>query len=258
VAWCREHEATIGIAIGAHVARPRHELLTHELAAVVAPSSSEIRPLEKFVVPAKLDGSRGLYRRPQEQCLLRATNDHQAILAWLQSKHGLTPEQKKAMAGRRRQRGTGVEAGLDWLPSLSNTQRAYRKEAERFLLWAIVQRGKALSSMTNEDCAAYRNFIADPSRAAVDLVRNAEPRTLVAALAAVRGGAVGGGAAAHGNDSEKPVRVPGRPELPDGQPVVGCGDAPQFGPESQCGAEFERRSMGVRVRAAGRIAGDFG
>jgi hypothetical protein len=44
-----------------------------------------------------------------------------------------------------------VEAGLDWLQSLSNTQRAYRKEAERFLLWAIVQRGKALSWMTNED-----------------------------------------------------------------------------------------------------------
>jgi hypothetical protein len=114
VAWCREHEATIEMAIGPHVARPRHELLTHELAAVVAPSSSEIRPLEKFVAPAELDGSRGVYRRSQEQCLLRATNDHQAILAWLQSKHGLTPDEKKAMASRRRQRGTGAEAGLDW------------------------------------------------------------------------------------------------------------------------------------------------
>ena len=31
----------------------------------------------------------------------------------------------------------GVEQGLDWLQALSNTQRAYRKEAERFLLWAI-------------------------------------------------------------------------------------------------------------------------
>jgi site-specific recombinase XerD len=45
---------------------------------------------------------------------------------------------------------------------LSNTQRAYLKEAERFLLWAIVQRRKPLSSMTVEDCEAYREFIADP------------------------------------------------------------------------------------------------
>ena len=42
----------------------------------------------------KLDGGRGLYRRPQAQCLLKASNDFQAILAWLRSKHGLTPEQK--------------------------------------------------------------------------------------------------------------------------------------------------------------------
>ena len=41
---------------------------------------------------------RGLYRRPQAQCLLKATNDYQAILAWLRSRHGLTPVQK-AMLG---------------------------------------------------------------------------------------------------------------------------------------------------------------
>jgi hypothetical protein len=44
---------------------------------------------EKFIVPAELDGTHGLYRRPQMQCLLNATNDYQAILAWLRSKHGL-------------------------------------------------------------------------------------------------------------------------------------------------------------------------
>ncbi len=59
----------------------------------------------------------------------------------------------------------GLEQPLDWLGTLSNTQRAYRKEAERFLLWAIVDRGKALSSMTNEDSIAYREFLADPQPA---------------------------------------------------------------------------------------------
>jgi site-specific recombinase XerD len=133
----------------------------HELNAVVTPATA-IRPLEKFIVPAELDGSHGLYRRPQAQCLLKATNDYQAILAWLRSKHGLTPDQKARLKARRRQRDTGVEQGLDWLQALSNTQRAYRKEAERFLLWAITHKGKALSSMSNEDCIEYRDFLADP------------------------------------------------------------------------------------------------
>ena len=103
---------------------------------------------------------------PQAQCLLRAANDYQAVLAWLRSKHGLTPDQKANLKARRRQRDAmgnhGVEQAMDWLQTLSNTQRAYRKEAERFLLWAITYKGKALSSMNNEDCTEYRDFLADP------------------------------------------------------------------------------------------------
>ena len=166
VEWLREHEASVGLCVGAHVAQPRSKLYAHELNAVVAPAT-EIRPLEKFIVPADLDGSCGAYRRPQAQCLLKATNDYQAIFAWLRSKHGLTVDQKAKLNARRRGNriaggDTGVEQGLDWLQALSNTQRAYRKEAERFLLWAIVHKGKALSSMTNEDCTEFRDFLADP------------------------------------------------------------------------------------------------
>ena len=153
------------LQLGGHVAMARSKLFAHELNAVVAPAT-DIRPLEKFIVPAELDGTRGLYRRPQPQCLLTATNDYQAILAWLRSKHGLTPDQKAHLKARRRQRDVmgnqGVEQGLDWLQFLSHTQRAYRKEAERFLLWAVTHKGKALSSMSNEDCIEYRNFLADP------------------------------------------------------------------------------------------------
>jgi site-specific recombinase XerD len=155
------HRDGIELQLGRHVAMPRSKLFAHELNAVVAPAS-DIRPLEKFIVPAELDGSRGLYRRPQVQCLLKATNDYQAILAWLRSKHGLTPNQKTHLKARRRQRDTGVEQAMDWLQTLSHTQRAYRKEAERFLLWAITHKGKALSSMSNEDCIEYRDFLADP------------------------------------------------------------------------------------------------
>ena len=153
------------LTLGRHVALPRSQLFAHELQAVVAPATA-IRPLEKFIVPADLDGSQGRYRRPQAQCLLAAGNDHQAILAWLRSKHGLSAAQRAQLKARRRQRqiadSSATEPGLDWLQALSHTQRAYRKEAERFLLWAILQRGKALSSMGQEDCVAYRDFLADP------------------------------------------------------------------------------------------------
>ena len=164
VQWCRENEATLNLYLGRHVDVARSKLFTHELAAVVQ-ASSEIRPLEKFVVPAELDGRAGLFRRPQAQCLLKATHDYQAILAWLQAKHGMTPSQKAHASAHRAQRSSGVEQALDWLQFLSHTQRAYRKEAERFLLWAVVQRQKPLSSMTNEDCVAYRDFLADPQPA---------------------------------------------------------------------------------------------
>jgi site-specific recombinase XerD len=159
------HADGTALQIGRHVAVARSQLYAHELNAIVAPAT-DIRPLEKFIVPAALDGSQGQYRRPQAQCLLKASNDHQAILAWLRSKHGLSPEQKAHLKARRRQRHIGsdggAELGTDWLQSLSHTQRAYRKEAERFLLWAITHRGKALSSMSNEDCTLYRDFLADP------------------------------------------------------------------------------------------------
>jgi site-specific recombinase XerD len=165
VEWLRdvasEHQESTELQLGRHVALPRSKLFAHELNAVVAPAT-DIRPLEKFIVPAELDGTHGLYRRPQAQCLLKACNDYQAILAWLRSKHGLTPDQKAHLKARRRQRDTGVEQGMDWLQALSHTQRAYRKEAERFLLWAITHKGKALSSMSNEDCVEYRDFLADP------------------------------------------------------------------------------------------------
>jgi hypothetical protein len=43
------------------------------------------------------------------------------------------------------------------------TQRAYRKEAERLFLWAIVERDRALSSLTTEDAIAYRSFMRRPT-----------------------------------------------------------------------------------------------
>ena len=154
--WLRDHEPSIaasgGSLLGAHVDQPRSKVSRAELAAVLAPAT-DIRPLEKLLIPASLDGRLGRHRRPQSECLLQATNDYEAVLAWLKSK---APAAPAGGVGSTRSGGSGT------LGKLSHTQRSYRKEAERLLLWAVVERQTALSSLSVEDCAAYRDFIADP------------------------------------------------------------------------------------------------
>jgi site-specific recombinase XerD len=84
-------------------------------------------------VPSELDGTRGEFRAPPRRCLLSARNDYDAVQAWLA------------------------------LHESPVTQRAYRKEAERLMLWAIIERGKALSSARTEDAIAYRTFLRHPT-----------------------------------------------------------------------------------------------
>ena len=95
--------------------------------------ASDLAPWERLVVPGDVDGSRGTFRAPRASCALDASNDYQAVNAWLS------------------------------LHESAATQRAYRKEAERLILWAIVERGRALSSLTTEDAIAYRAFLRHPS-----------------------------------------------------------------------------------------------
>jgi site-specific recombinase XerD len=93
----------------------------------------DVVPWERLYVPHEVDGSRGAFRAPLETCILGARNDYEAVQAWLS------------------------------LHESAATQRAYRKEAERLILWAIVERGKALSSLTTEDAVAYRAFLRHPA-----------------------------------------------------------------------------------------------
>ena len=175
VTWLRENEVSLQLYVGSHVERQKSTLFKHELAAVVQPAT-DIRPIEKFVPPMDLDGRMGTYRRPQAQCLLKASTDYEAVLTWLRAKRGPTETQKARAAGRRQQPSTGVAMPNDWLDHLSNTQRAYRTEAERFMLWATLQKRKALSSLTHEDCIEYRNFLADPQPRARWCGSRARPR----------------------------------------------------------------------------------
>jgi site-specific recombinase XerD len=112
----------------------RHPALTDRARELIVFSPpAEIVPWEMFVPPQDVDGSHGTFRAPRKTCTLNADNDYQAVQAWLS------------------------------LHEASATLRAYRKEAERLILWAILERGRALSSLTVEDAVAYRAFLRRPS-----------------------------------------------------------------------------------------------
>jgi site-specific recombinase XerD len=129
VRWVREHESALG-ALPSPALVPMSQVDT---AALTPVRRIGIVPLERFAPPSARDGSKGINRAPLERCKVAAGNDYEAVQAWL----------------RLRVQG-------------SHTWRAYRKEAERFLLWAVMERRKALSSLDGDDCVAYRDFLAAP------------------------------------------------------------------------------------------------
>jgi integrase/recombinase XerD len=90
-------------------------------------------PLDVLVIPAALDGRDGANRSKGRQPQIAATNDLDALRAWLAR-----------------------------FTDTKTTFENYRKEAERLLLWSIVQLGKPLSSLTHEDLLIYQSFISDP------------------------------------------------------------------------------------------------
>ncbi|WP_018421954.1 phage integrase family protein [Paraburkholderia tuberum] len=111
-----------------------HPALTERARAlIVAAPAGNVVPWEQLRVPHEVDGSRGQYRAPKDACLLKASNDYEAVQSWLS------------------------------LHESAATQRAYRKEAERLILWAIVERDCALSSLTTDDAIAYRSFLRRPT-----------------------------------------------------------------------------------------------
>ncbi|MGX6566733.1 phage integrase family protein, partial [Cupriavidus necator] len=111
----------------------RHPQLTERARALVAQAPRGlVVPWEQLRLPHDIDGSQGQFRAPRQTCTLNADNDYAAIQAWL---------------------------ALHESPA---TQRTYRKEAERLILWAIIERERPLSSLTTEDATAYRSFLRRP------------------------------------------------------------------------------------------------
>lgn len=140
--WVRDHLTQLGLELGPLASANWAKLAPDVRAGLVAPATA-LRPLEKLVVPPELDGRAGTNRVVGGE--LPFDKDVEAILAWIAAK------------GAHDRPGEGASA-----QALTATQRSYRKEAERLLLWSILVRGKALASLDAADAAHYLAFISAP------------------------------------------------------------------------------------------------
>jgi len=92
----------------------------------------ELAPLGTFQLPRWLSGTDGVNRSPAF-CFISARNDLEAINTYLNRFKGQ-----------------------------DHTERAYRKELERFILWCALVACKPMSSLLVDDCEAYKNFLRAP------------------------------------------------------------------------------------------------
>lgn len=97
---------------------------------------SGIAPIDTMELPVELNGQHGINRATGSRPQIAAKNDIEAIRAWLA-------------------RYADTKTTLD----------SYRKEAERLLLWAVIELKKPLSSITHEDLLMYQRFLEDPQPA---------------------------------------------------------------------------------------------
>jgi site-specific recombinase XerD len=109
------------------------------LAGYVRQLLGEPAPMRVFALPAavvsRLSGRHGRNRSVQGEGAasgIVAEDDRAAIQAWIAARAGS-----------------------------SLTAKMYEREAERFVLWCVLERGQALSDATTEDCRAYMDFLAD-------------------------------------------------------------------------------------------------
>lgn len=136
VKWLESYKDSLG-ALPAHAKvparsqKPRDKIRPLVLikGEAVNPLAPSIVPLEAMLLPLRPPALPGGDGRPAE-CFIRADNDRDAVEVWLNT--------------------------LSGSPA---TRRAYRKEAERLVLWAMVECGLALAQLSIEDATSYRDFL---------------------------------------------------------------------------------------------------
>lgn len=134
VTWLRDHAATIG-TLKLQELTPGSHAVAH---LVFDPMRDQIPiVMDRLILPGQLDGSRGINRHHQF-CYIQARNDKDAILTYLSR-----------------------------FIDQPHTYRAYRRELERYLLWAVMVQRKPIASLLVDDCEAYKQFLKSPSPAFV-------------------------------------------------------------------------------------------
>lgn len=120
--WLKQFSATVG-----SISLEPEQIKGSGL--VVLSQGDGAAPLERILLPIAFDGSAGTNR-----------NHHFALIS---ARHDLD----------------AIEAYLKKFADREKTQRAYRKEIERFLLWCVTVRGIPLSSVLHDECEAYKDFL---------------------------------------------------------------------------------------------------
>jgi site-specific recombinase XerD len=103
--------------------------MMHNKIESVFPSIKEL----PILLTQVLSGVAGSNREREDRCQIQASNDYEALQCWLNEYR-----------------------------ETETTFRTYQKEGERFLLWSVLQRKKALSSLDRDDLEAYLDFLEDP------------------------------------------------------------------------------------------------
>ncbi|TDK59212.1 phage integrase family protein [Sapientia aquatica] len=130
VKWLQSHSQTLGRLqlINTNITAPYPAPI-----AVHPNQPGIIAPIDRITTTSQYDGSAGVNRSPA-YCYISANNDLEAIKCYLLR----FADQKHAL-------------------------RAYKKELERFLLWAIVIKAMPMSSLNATDCEEYKAFLAHPA-----------------------------------------------------------------------------------------------
>ncbi len=92
-----------------------------------------IAPLDVICLPPHLDGSGEADLRRERNCYIRANNDLEAINEYF--------------------------TRLELAP---NSERNYRLQIQKCLVWMVAQRHKPMSSLTPDDAQAFYDFLCDP------------------------------------------------------------------------------------------------
>ncbi|WP_082862599.1 phage integrase family protein, partial [Caballeronia hypogeia] len=140
VDWLQLHADPLGHTLSPRAVVPRRQWRADDTAVAPRTGIDDVRavdmaPLEALRVPDALDGAKGSNRGKAANPF---ATDQRAISAW-----------------------------LDARSASEHTRRAYRREAERLLLWALLEKGKPFSSLDNGECAEYIGvFLPNPQPAA--------------------------------------------------------------------------------------------